>query len=76
MCPSTTQVVITGSTKGLGLALAETFLQLGDSVVISSRDEERCHRTAADLAASFPASAVLCYPADVSVPEQVGIGSA
>lgn len=70
-----TQVVITGSTKGLGLALAEEFLRLGDSVVISSRDDERCHRAAADLSASFPASAVRCYPADIGVSEQVGTGS-
>ena len=27
------QVAITGSTKGLGLALAESFLELGDDVV-------------------------------------------
>lgn len=34
-------VVITGSTKGIGLALAHAFLDLGCSVVIAGRDAER-----------------------------------
>jgi len=64
-------VVITGSTKGLGLALAESFLAVGDSVVVSGRDEGRCQRAAADLAASFPSATVRCFAADVGVSEQV-----
>ena len=64
-------MVITGSTKGLGLALAESFLHCGDSVMISSRDEARCQRAAAGLAATFPAATVRCFPADVGVAEQV-----
>ena len=35
------RVVITGSTKGLGLALARCFLEKGDRVVVTSRDEAR-----------------------------------
>lgn len=31
-------MVITGSTKGLGLALARQFLALGDDVAINSRN--------------------------------------
>lgn len=31
------QVVVTGSSRGLGLELARHFLQLGDDVVLSSR---------------------------------------
>ena len=33
-------VVITGSTKGIGLALAHAFLDLGCSVVIAGRNAE------------------------------------
>ena len=38
-------VVITGSTKGVGRAMAEEFLKAGDSVIISSRSgqpQSRC----------------------------------
>ncbi|XP_041995454.1 chlorophyll(ide) b reductase NOL, chloroplastic-like [Salvia splendens] len=34
-------VLITGSTKGIGYALAKEFLKSGDSVIICSRSEER-----------------------------------
>lgn len=59
------QVVITGSSKGLGLALAEHFLSSGDSVVISSRDAERCAAEAARLASRYPEAAVCAFAADV-----------
>ncbi len=63
-------MVITGSSKGLGLALAEQFLETGDAVVVSSRDKSRCEAAAADLAARFPGATVRAFPADVSVSEQ------
>jgi short-subunit dehydrogenase len=59
------QVVITGSSKGLGLALAEHFLSLGDSVIISSRDAERCTAQAARLAKRYPKATVRSFAADV-----------
>ena len=59
------QVVITGSSKGLGLALAEHFLSLGDSVIISSRDAERCTAEAARLASRYPEAAVCAFAADI-----------
>ena len=34
------RVLITGGSKGIGFALAQEFLRLGDSVVISSRSEK------------------------------------
>ncbi len=59
------QVVISGSSKGLGLALAEQFLQCGDAVVISSRSAARCESAAADLAARYPGATVRAFAADV-----------
>jgi chlorophyll(ide) b reductase len=59
------QVVITGSSKGLGLALAEHFLSLGDSVVISSRDAQRCAAEADRLAKRYPEATVRSFAADV-----------
>ena len=52
-------MVITGSTKGLGLALAAAFLELGDDVCISSRDAARTASAAVLLRDQFPGRAVL-----------------
>lgn len=53
--------VITGSTKGIGRAIAEAFAAAGAKVVISSRKEERCREVAAAIvAAGGEAIAVSC----------------
>lgn len=44
-----TNVVITGSTKGIGRGLAEAFLQRGHNVVICSRNQADVDRVAAEL---------------------------
>lgn len=59
------RVVITGSSKGLGLALAEAFLELGDSVCIASRDATRTAEAAAQLQSKFPSQAIFSQVADV-----------
>lgn len=41
----TFRVLITGSTKGLGLALAQRFLEAGDKVLVTSRDSGRVETT-------------------------------
>lgn len=42
-------VVITGGTKGVGKALAEEFVRIGDNVAICSRDEDRVASTIMEL---------------------------
>lgn len=42
-------VVITGGTKGIGKALAEEFIRIGDNVTICSRDEQRVKSTVTEL---------------------------
>ncbi|KAL5572657.1 hypothetical protein UlMin_022254 [Ulmus minor] len=42
-------VVITGSTRGLGKALAREFLLSGDRVVVASRSPESVHTTVSEL---------------------------
>ncbi|CAL9771654.1 unnamed protein product [Musa acuminata subsp. burmannicoides] len=42
-------VVVTGSTRGLGKALAREFLLSGDRVVIASRSPESVHQTVEEL---------------------------
>ncbi|XP_020181142.1 chlorophyll(ide) b reductase NOL, chloroplastic [Aegilops tauschii subsp. strangulata] len=46
-------VLITGSTKGIGYALARKFLKAGDNVVICSRSAERVESVRNDLKKEF-----------------------
>ncbi|BAZ70658.1 short-chain dehydrogenase/reductase SDR (plasmid) [Fischerella sp. NIES-4106] len=57
---------ITGSSKGLGRALAETVLERGEIVVLTARNPEQIE----DLAASFP-NQTLAVQLDVTKPEEV-----
>lgn len=59
-------IVITGSTKGLGYALAKKFLELGDSVVISSRSQEHVNKALEKLHFKYSNSKVLGYVCDVN----------
>ncbi|MBW4673813.1 MAG: SDR family NAD(P)-dependent oxidoreductase [Desmonostoc geniculatum HA4340-LM1] len=57
---------ITGSSKGLGRALAETVLQRRETVVLTARNPELIE----DLAASFPEH-TLAVQLDVTKPEEI-----
>lgn len=46
-------VLITGSTKGIGFALAKQFLQEGDNVIICSRSAERVESAVESLRGEF-----------------------
>src|SRR5579859_2364754 len=62
-------VLITGGSRGLGLALAEEFAQFGANVAICARDEQELARTRQQLE---DLGAVVCaVPCDVSKPEEV-----
>jgi NAD(P)-dependent dehydrogenase (short-subunit alcohol dehydrogenase family) len=45
-------VIVTGSTKGIGRAMAEGLASAGASVVVSSRKQDLCDRAAAEIAAT------------------------
>ena len=64
------KVVITGSTKGLGLELARGFLANGDEVVVTSRDETRVREAVDGLRKDF-GERVSGVAADVSRAESV-----
>ncbi|KAL8039897.1 hypothetical protein ABFX02_10G066500 [Erythranthe guttata] len=77
-------VVITGSTRGLGKALAREFILSGDRVVVTSRGSESVDMTIKELsenlnqamvatggAASLRHGKVVGIPCDVSKPEDV-----
>jgi NAD(P)-dependent dehydrogenase (short-subunit alcohol dehydrogenase family) len=59
-------VVITGSTKGIGYGMAREFLRRGHDVVISSRGEAAVTKAAADLSAEFPGRRVVGECCDVA----------
>jgi NAD(P)-dependent dehydrogenase (short-subunit alcohol dehydrogenase family) len=44
--------LVTGGTRGLGLAIARAFSSAGADVVVASRNEDACRQTAADLRAA------------------------
>lgn len=50
---SSLRVVITGSTKGIGLAMAECFLSAGDRVLITSRSASAVDATVVDFSGRF-----------------------
>ena len=54
--------VITGSTKGIGRAIAEEMARCGARVVISSRKAEACEQVASEMRAQdFDAMAIACH---------------
>ena len=65
------RVVITGSTRGLGLELAKSFLSQGDSVFVTSRDAGKVAETVAALRTAYGDDVVAGLEADVSRAESV-----
>ena len=62
-------VLITGGSRGLGLALAREFAGQGCRLAICARDEEELERARQDLEAR--GAEVLAVPCDVTDPDQV-----
>jgi NAD(P)-dependent dehydrogenase (short-subunit alcohol dehydrogenase family) len=60
------RVVVTGSTRGLGLGLAEAFLARGCSVMISARGAASVDAAVKDLAARHPTERIAGAACDVT----------
>ena len=58
-------VVITGSTKGIGLGMAREFMQRGHKVMISSRGQTAVDEIVARLSLEFSAELIAGQPCDV-----------
>jgi NAD(P)-dependent dehydrogenase (short-subunit alcohol dehydrogenase family) len=63
-------IVITGSTKGIGFGMAREFLRRGHNVVISSRGQQAVDDAVAQLSAEFPAEKISGQPCDVGSYDQ------
>jgi NAD(P)-dependent dehydrogenase (short-subunit alcohol dehydrogenase family) len=64
-------IVITGSTRGIGYGLADSFLTLDCAVTVSGRSQEGVDRAVATLSAKHEAGRVMGHPCDVTHYEQV-----
>jgi NAD(P)-dependent dehydrogenase (short-subunit alcohol dehydrogenase family) len=63
--------VVTGSSRGIGKAIAERFAEHGAKVVISSRKAEPCAAVAAALNAKHGAGAAISVPANISSKDEL-----
>ena len=64
-------VVITGSTRGIGLGLAKEFRRLGHNVVVSSRGSAAVEAAVGEVNAAPGSGKVIGQPCDVSRRDQV-----
>jgi NAD(P)-dependent dehydrogenase (short-subunit alcohol dehydrogenase family) len=63
------RALITGASRGIGLAAARRFAMEGASVAIVARREEALAEAKADILAAAPGATVVTVSADVSTPE-------
>lgn len=64
-------IVISGSTRGIGFALADSFLELGCSVTISGREAEGVVSASESLIKRHDSDRILGVACDVREPDQV-----
>jgi NADP-dependent 3-hydroxy acid dehydrogenase YdfG len=64
-------VVITGSTRGIGLGMTRAFLDNGCRAVVSGRDQERVGQAVETLAGAYPVERIMGHACDVAEAQQV-----
>lgn len=65
------RVLVTGSTRGIGLAIARGFLREGAKVVLTSRNEEGLRDVEKAFAGSFDSSSFLTIRCDFISPDDI-----
>jgi short-subunit dehydrogenase len=63
-------VVITGASRGLGLAIAEKFAMEGHQLYLSARNKKNLESSAEELKKKFSSSKIKYHAADLSVKEE------
>ncbi len=64
--------IVTGSSRGIGKAIAHRMAEHGARVVISSRKADACDATAAEINADFPGETrAIAVPCNISYKEQL-----
>jgi NAD(P)-dependent dehydrogenase (short-subunit alcohol dehydrogenase family) len=64
-------IVITGSSRGIGYGLADSFLDRGHAVIVSGRGQETTQLATEKLAEKYRDEKIVGQPCDVREPEQV-----
>ncbi|WP_445623109.1 SDR family NAD(P)-dependent oxidoreductase [Lactiplantibacillus plantarum] len=64
------RVLVTGSTKGIGRAIAVAFAKEGADVVINGRRTDTVAAVVDELAAAYPTTHPVAAPYDISDPQQ------
>ena len=70
------RALITGSTRGLGLAIARAMAEQGAAVIINSRNNDECETTAANLRDAGHDATPLPFDASDGSARQAAIGTA
>jgi len=63
-------VLITGSSRGLGKAIAETFLTEGARIVVSGRSRDDVERTANEFSKRFDPHQLVAFTGDLTLSDQ------
>jgi len=65
------KIVITGSSKGIGFALAKEFAKNGDQIIISSRNQDSVNRAIDEIKTIFPETEIYGTTCDVTKSEEI-----
>ena len=69
-CAQKMNVIISGASRGIGLAVAEIFAANGNDIFICSRGEMELYKAAEELSTKYPGSVIRAKPFDLSKKEQ------
>lgn len=64
-------ILITGASKGFGLAIAHSFAQAGYNLMITSRNEVALYKAMEELTTHYPGTEIRARAFDLSVQEEV-----
>tara|TARA_R110002051_G_scaffold297266_2_gene363531 strand:- start:3975 stop:4760 length:786 start_codon:yes stop_codon:yes gene_type:complete len=62
---------ISGSTKGIGRAIAQTLVEEGAEVIINGRTQKAIDETISDIKMEFPDAKIIGFPCDFTQPKTI-----